>query len=133
MAVTPNYSWPTPDDSDAVSQGAAAMRSLGTAVDATVFANAAAAVGTAEFPLGTATPTDGQSLIFDAGTGFWVPGEAAAGAQGGGDDKVFWENDQTVTTSYSITSGQNAMTAGPITIGTAATVTVPAGSEWTVV
>jgi len=45
MAVTPNYSWPTPDDSDAVSQGAAAMRSLGTAVDATVYAQGTAITG----------------------------------------------------------------------------------------
>jgi len=45
MAVTPNFSWPTPDDSDAVSQGAAAMRSLGTAVDATVYAQGTAVTG----------------------------------------------------------------------------------------
>jgi len=38
MAVTPNFSWPTPDDSDAVSQGAAAIRSLGSAIDSTVAA-----------------------------------------------------------------------------------------------
>lgn len=42
MAVTPNFSWPTPDDSDAVSQGAAAMRSLGTAIDATVYSQGTA-------------------------------------------------------------------------------------------
>ena len=43
------------------------------------------------------------------------------------------ENGTAVTTSYSITSGANAMTAGPVSIGTAATVTVPVGSEWTIV
>lgn len=36
MAVTPNFSWPTPDDSDQASQGAAAIRALGNAVDAVV-------------------------------------------------------------------------------------------------
>lgn len=45
MAVTPNFSWPTPDDSDAVSQGAAAIRSLGTAVDATVYGQGTAITG----------------------------------------------------------------------------------------
>ena len=63
----------------------------------------------------------------------WVPGAPAAGAKGGGDDKVFWENDQTVDTDYSITSGQNAGTFGPVTIQSGITVTIPAGSEWSIV
>jgi hypothetical protein len=57
----------------------------------------------------------------------------AGGAAGGGTDQVFYENDQTVNTSYSITSNRNAMSAGPITIGASATVTIPAGSTWTIV
>ena len=44
----------------------------------------------------------------------WV--ESAAGATGGGTDKIFWENGQTVTTNYTITNNYNAMSAGPITI-----------------
>jgi hypothetical protein len=57
----------------------------------------------------------------------------AAGATGGGTDKIFWENDQTVTTNYTITNGQNAMSAGPITINSGVTVTVGSGETWTVV
>jgi len=57
---------------------------------------------------------------------------AAAGAKGGGTDKIFWENDITVTTSYTISTNKNAVSAGPITIGTG-TVTVQNGSVWTVV
>ncbi len=57
----------------------------------------------------------------------------AAGATGGNDDKIFWENGQTVTTDYTITTGQNAMTAGPITINNNITVTVPNGSTWSIV
>ena len=53
--------------------------------------------------------------------------------RGGGSDLVFLENDQVVTTSYSITAGKNAMTAGPITINAGVTVTVPSGSVWTIV
>lgn len=79
------------------------------------------------------SPADGEVLIWDAASSSWISGEAAAGAVGGGDDKVFWENDQTVDYDYSISSGRNAMTAGPITIQSGVTVTVPAGSEWTVV
>jgi hypothetical protein len=37
MAVTPNYSWPTPDNTDLVRDGAEAIRDLGDAIDATVF------------------------------------------------------------------------------------------------
>ena len=55
------------------------------------------------------------------------------GAVGGGADRVFYENDSVITTSYTITSGKNAMTAGPITVLSAATVTVPDGSTWTVI
>jgi hypothetical protein len=38
MAVTPNFGWPTPNDSDDANQGAAAIRALGDAVDAAVAA-----------------------------------------------------------------------------------------------
>ena len=57
----------------------------------------------------------------------------AGGASGGGTDQVFYENDQTVNTSYSITANRNAMSAGPITIGASATVTIPSGSTWVIV
>lgn len=61
----------------------------------------------------------------------WVPmGGGATGAPG---NAVFHENDQTVTADYTITSGKNAVSAGPITINTGITVTVPTGSTWTVV
>jgi hypothetical protein len=54
------------------------------------------------------------------------------GATGGGSNAVFWENDQSITTPYTITAGKNAMTAGPITVGDGISVTVPSGSVWTI-
>jgi len=57
----------------------------------------------------------------------------SAGATGGGSDSVFWENDQTITTNYTITSGKNAGTFGAITIDSGVSVTVPTGSTWTIV
>jgi hypothetical protein len=57
----------------------------------------------------------------------------SAGATGGSTDQVFYENDQTITTNYTITSNKNAMTAGPITINSGVTVTIPTGSEWSIV
>ena len=55
------------------------------------------------------------------------------GAVGGSADLVFFENDITVTANYTITTNKNAMSAGPITINSGVTVTVPSGSTWTVV
>ena len=58
-----------------------------------------------------------------------------AGATGGnsGANAVFWENQQTVTHSYSITANRNAGSFGPITINSGVTVTVPSTSNWTIV
>jgi hypothetical protein len=36
MATTPNYNWPTPDNTDLVKNGALAIRTLGDAIDTTV-------------------------------------------------------------------------------------------------
>jgi len=55
------------------------------------------------------------------------------GASGSSGNAVFYENDTSVTASYSITSGKNAMSAGPITLNANVIVTIPAGSVWTVV
>jgi len=55
------------------------------------------------------------------------------GATGAGGDDVFYENGQTVTTDYTLTTNKNAMSAGPITIDTGITVTIPSGATWVVV
>ena len=60
-------------------------------------------------------------------------GAIGGGATGGGSDDVFYENGQTVTTSYTLTTNKNAVTAGPVTINSSVTVTIPSGSSWVVV
>lgn len=55
------------------------------------------------------------------------------GAQGGGSDRLFWENDQTMTTSYTLTANKNAMTAGAVSINNGVTLTIPTGATYTVV
>lgn len=57
---------------------------------------------------------------------------SVGGATGGGNDAIFYENGQTVTADYTITTGQNAMSTGPITINTGVTVTVPTDSNWVI-
>ena len=48
-------------------------------------------------------------------------------------DGVFYENDTNVTKDYTITEGKNAFCGGPITIDSSVTVTVPTGSNFTVI
>ncbi len=60
-------------------------------------------------------------------------GSIGGGATGGGSDDVFYENGQTVGTSYTLTTNKNAVSAGPITINSGVTVTVPSGASWVVV
>ena len=61
------------------------------------------------------------------------PNAKIRGATGGGTDRVFYENDQEVTTNYTISTNKNAMSAGPITVNSGIVVTVPNGSTWTIV
>jgi hypothetical protein len=96
MATTTNYSWSTPDDTALVKDGAAAIRSLGTAIDTTVFTNAGAAIakatvdakgdliaGTADNTVARlAVGTDGHTLVANSATATGL--EWAAPASGGG-------------------------------------------------
>jgi hypothetical protein len=80
----------------------------------------------ARLPIGTT----GQVLTVTAGKPAW----AAAG--GGGSNITalgLWENSATISANYTIGSGNNAQSAGPITISSGVTVTVPSGSTWVVV
>lgn len=60
-------------------------------------------------------------------------GSVGGGATGGGSDTIFMENGQTVTSNYTITSGNNAGTFGPVSVASGITVTVPAGSTWVII
>ena len=79
----------------------------------------------------------GSNLTFNSATGllsataFSGDGSAltgiSAGATGGGNDQVFVETGQTVTTSYTLTSNKNAVTISP-QINSGVTITVPSGA-----
>ena len=62
--------------------------------------------------------------------GAW--GQLGGGATGGGGDEVFVENGVTVTTNYTLSTGKNAESVGPITINATKTVTVPSGQRWVI-
>ena len=83
------------------------------------------------------TPTTGMFRFntslskFEGYTGSaW--GSVGGGATGGGTDEVFVENSQVVTANYTLTSGRSAMSAGPVTINSGISVTIPTGSRWVV-
>ena len=59
--------------------------------------------------------------------GAWGAIGGGAGATGGGTDEVFFESDQAVTTSYTLSSGKHAHTVSP-TINSGVTITVPSGA-----
>ena len=68
---------------------------------------------------------------YKAGAWGAIGGGATGGA--GSTDDVFYENGQTVTANYTLTTNKNAVTAGPCTINSGVTVTIPSGSSWVVV
>jgi hypothetical protein len=72
------------------------------------------------------------SFVYSNGTNVYVASNVG-GASGGGSDQIFWNNGQTVNTSYTIPLATNAGTFGPITIASGATVTIQSTSTWTVV
>ena len=69
--------------------------------------------------------TLGSAEIYN-GSAFAAVG-GGAGATGGGSDEVFFESDQNVTTSYTLTSNKHAHTVSP-TINSGVTITVPSGA-----
>lgn len=81
-------------------------------------------ISTNNVEIGFITPRTGVAVIGGSSTG---------GASGGGSDKIFYENDSLVTTNYTITSGKNAMSAGPIEIDNNVTITIPLNSNWVIV
>lgn len=60
-------------------------------------------------------------------------GGIGGGATGAGTDRWAVEHDNTITQSYTISTNKNVISAGPMTINSGVTVTVPTGSSWVVV
>jgi len=124
---------------------------LGNASGDTITLNAATAnvpnnlnfsgTGTITVPVGTTgqrpTPTAGmirynttEASFEGYAAGQW--GSIGGGATGAGGDQVFYENELTVTTSYTLTTNRNAMSTGPITIDSGVTVTIPTDQRWVI-
>jgi hypothetical protein len=98
--------------------------------------------GSAKLPVGTSAQRDGSPAAgmiryntttssFEGYGAAW--GAIGGGATGGGTDAWALEHDNTITTDYTIGTGKNVINAGPMTINSGVTVTVPTGSSWSIV
>ena len=76
-------------------------------------------------------PAGNASTLGSYVYGLW--GVVGGGATGGLNNDVFYENSQTITDDYTITSGKSAMSTGPVAIDSGVTVTVPSGSRWVII
>lgn len=59
-------------------------------------------------------------------------GSVGGGATGGGNDEIFIQNNQSITTAYTLPVGKNASTTGPVTVDNGVTITVSSGSRWVI-
>ena len=71
----------------------------------------------------------GKYLTTDASSASWATLDTDANTT----TKGLYEHEHTIDANYSISSGSNGMSAGPITISSGVSVTVPTGSTWVIV
>ena len=97
------------------------------------------ATGSAIIPSGTEAQRDGSPaagyLRFNSDEGSFEGYDGSAwGSIGGGASAggAIYENVDDITANYTITTGSNGLSVGPITIASGVTVTVPSGQRWVV-
>jgi hypothetical protein len=102
MATTTNYSWETPDDTDLVKDGAAAIRTLGSSIDTTTKAlNPSTTLGDIEYRSATAN-TNTRLGIGSTGNVLTVAGGVPVWAAPAGGGKVLQVVSATYSTSTTI-------------------------------
>jgi hypothetical protein len=123
----------------------------GSIVSGNITGNAANVTGTvavANGGTGQTSYTDGQLLIGNTATSGLSKATLTAGSNvtitngngtitiaatgGGGGSSTILENDQTISSNYTVTSAKNGLSVGPVTINTGVSVTVGTGQKWVV-
>ena len=111
---------------------------LFAAVDTTTLVEKTSSTGSAIIPAGTTaqrngSPVNGNFRYNSTLNSFegYVDGAwgGVGGAQAGG---VIYENSLTISSNYTLTTGKNGFSVGPVSIGSGVTVTVPSGQRWVV-
>ena len=88
---------------------------------------------------GDQAPKTGSNLTFNSATGalgatsYTGDGSNLTGVASAVADGCIYENSQTISNNYTITTNKNAMSAGPITVASGVTLTIPSGSTYTIV
>ena len=90
-------------------------------------------------PVDDYTATSGSTVILQTGADandviiIAALGTATATVNSASTTNVLYEHSNSISSAYSISSGNNALSAGPITVETGGSVLVPTGSSWVVV
>ena len=112
---------------------------INTKAATTAVVTKTSATGSGALPAGTTGQRDGSPSVgfirFNTtDTSAEIYDGSAWTAVGGGNttDKALYEHSHTISANYSITSGNNALTASPITINSGVSVTIPTGSTWVI-
>lgn len=87
--------------------------------------------GTDNIRLGVGT--DAYVLTADSTAASGIKWAAASGGSSNITTLGMWENAKTISANYTIATNNNAVSAGPITVNSGVTVTVPSGSRWVIV
>ena len=88
---------------------------------------------------GDQAPKTGSNLTFNSATGalgatsYTGDGSNLTGVASAVADGCIYENSQTISNNYTISTNKNALSAGPITIANGVTLTIPSGSVYTIV
>jgi hypothetical protein len=111
---------------------------LFAAVDTTTLVEKTSSTGSAIIPAGTTgerngSPANGHFRYNSSLASFegYVDGAwgGVGGAQAGG---VIYENGATIGTSYTMGTGKNGLSVGPITVSSGATLTIPSGQRYVI-
>jgi len=141
-----SISWSSPVVWSSVSSVAGIVPIVNGGTNSSTAAGALANLGIITTPTGSLINPSGTTLQRDASPVFgysransttgqmewwngvsWV--QMGGGATGGGADAVFALNSPSMTTSYSVPSGKNALMVGPMGVPTGVTLTLPTGSR----
>jgi hypothetical protein len=107
---------------------------------ATTYVQQTSTTGSADLPTGTTAERDGSPaagyIRFNTDEGSFEGYDGSAwGSIGGGASAggAIYENVDDITSDYTITTGSNGFSVGPMTIASGVTVTIPSGQRWVVI